>query len=60
MKITKEDSIRQQTPERIQRPRMKSRVSRWAAAAALGLYALVASPGQFLNTGSPIPLAFTY
>jgi hypothetical protein len=31
----------------------------FAAAAALGFGALVVSPGQFIKSGVPIPLAFT-
>lgn len=57
VKLSRQDSRRQQKPKRTERPR--NRVSMWATAAGLGLYTLVASPGQFLNTGAPIPLAFT-
>lgn len=42
-----------------QRPKRPARNIKLVFAAASGLAALIASPGQFFKDGAPIPLAFT-
>jgi hypothetical protein len=57
VKLKREDSLKEQ--RRHERKTPLRTFSKWAAASAIGLFSLVSSPGQFLNTGAPIPLAFT-